>query len=597
MQRFNDPPSLRKGVKVSIVFCGIKVVGYTGEPISVSLYSQGIKALAKSKKLYRWRGFYSLSPQDRTILLKVGDEYVDPSGIFCREGQQVFSNLKTPLLVKISSPFLDGYFQHKKIFRNKLLWKLTVDKIKQFANIPDIRDVRTIKKGKMVNVESDVVVVGGGLAGLTAAYTVGKLGLRVVLVDDSTELGGRMRYDFMDLPGLNLPRASLMIKLVNDVGSVGVKILNKTIFAGFFEDYATAYSEEENTLYIFKAKAYILATGKVDLPCIFRGNDLPGVLSASTALEMMNWYKVKPGKKGVILGASEYGLRIAQQLKNSDIDVIILDSSKVSNIPSSLERIGEYIYNVREVEVLGDRSVEKVKIFHDGVVEVVDTDFIICSALSNPDLKIIGQLYSKTLFIDGVGFVPVHSKHMEVKDRVFVAGGSTGSPYGILHVIEGEIAGLAAASMCGVKGLEEELFEKVREYDKKLYEVGATWKEKIFKMFYGVSLEDLSTNISSTSSNIFLEKPSKDAFICFCEDITTKDLARTVFEKGYRILELVKRSSGICTGRCQGRLCMVNASLYISHLTNLDPNYIGLTRIRPPAIPLPLYALAGDEET
>ncbi|MEN2974259.1 MAG: FAD-dependent oxidoreductase [Candidatus Caldarchaeales archaeon] len=591
MEKVYNPSYKRKGNKINIVFCGSNFVGYTGEPLSISLYSQGVKALGKSKRLYRWRGFYSLSPQDRIILVNFGGEYVDPSVVLCREGQHVYSNLKTPLLVKITSHFLDGFLQHRKLIKNKFVWKQAIQMIKKFSNDPDVKDFTAVKRGKIINVESDVVVVGGGLAGLTAADTTSKFGLRVVLVDDSRELGGRMRYDFTDPPGVDLSRGSLLERLLNNIGIRGVRILTKTIFAGFFEDHAIAYSEEENILYILKAKAYILATGKVDLPCIFRGNDLPGVISGSTALEMMNWYGVKPGRSGVILGASDYSLRIAQQLKRLDIDLTILDSSKTSNILSGLEKIGGYIHNVREIKALGDRSVKKVKVFHDGGVDTIDVDFIVCSAISNPDLKITGQLYPKTIFIDGVGFVPVHSKHMEVKDGVFIAGGSTGSPYGILHIMEGEIAGLAAASRSGVKGLEEELFQKVEGYDKKLYEMGVTWKEKIFKTFYGMPLEDFSAN---HLSHIFIEKPSRDAFICFCEDITTKDIARTVFEKGYRILELVKRSLGICTGRCQGRLCMVNASLYISYLTDSKPDDIGLTRIRAPAISIPLYMLGGE---
>lgn len=592
MERFNETASIEKGDRINFVFNGFNVKGYTGEPISVSLYSQGFRALAKSKKLYRWRGFYSLSPQDRTILVKVGDEYVDPSGVYCREGLVVNSNLKTPLLVKTSSPFLDGYFQHKKFVKNKFVWRLAIGRIKELANHPDIREVKTIKKGKIVNIETDIVVVGGGVAGLTAANTVDKLGLKVVLVEESAKLGGRMRYDYMGLPGVELSRTMLLQRLLSNVTNGGVKVLTKTIFSGFFEDYSTAYSEEENTLYTFKAKAYIIATGKIDLPCIFRGNDIPGVLSASTALEMVNRYGVKPGEKGLILGGSNYSLRIAQQLKRSGIEPVIADPSKPSTIPHSLEKVGECIYDVREVQALGGKSVEKVKIVHDGGVRVLDADFVLCSALSNPDLKIIGQLTSNIMFVDGAGFIPVHSKYMETVDRVFIAGGASGSPYSILHVLEGEIAGLAAALKIGVKRLEDKLSEKVKEYSEKLYEMDVRWKEKIFRVFRGEGIEIQSTN---GSTNIFIEKPRKDAFICFCEDVTTEDLARTVFEKGYKILELVKRSLGICTGRCQGRLCMINASIYASHLTNSDPNYIGLTRIRSPSTPLPLYVLTGED--
>ncbi len=583
----------RRGDRVYFSFRDVTMEGYSLEPISVALYYKGLKALGRSKKLYRIRGFYSLDPQDRIVLVKVGDEYVNPCERLCQEGIKVHVDYSTPLLVRFLSSLLNGYFQHRKLLRKKILWNLAVNKIKQLANHPKLECVKTTIYGKVREIESDIIVVGGGVAGLTAAYTASKLGLKSLIIDKSRELGGRMGYDQMNVPGTLISRENLLRDLLSRISQTkNVSILTSTVFTGFFEDHSTAYSEQDKTLYILKAKAFIIATGMIDLPCIFRNNDLPGVFSGSTALEMINWYGVKLGERGLVIGSSQNSFRIAEQLKRLGINIILAGHLKREDIGFDLSRIGEYIGNVREIEAAGKTFVEKVKIIHDSGVDKLRVDFIVCSAFSNPDVGILNQLNVKMRYIDGVGFIPVHDQYMHVKGNVFIAGGVTGSPYSILHMVEGEIAALSAAQMLGVKNVEPLIEEKLKEYQTYLDKMNVAWKNEIFE-----SSIDKSVKIDSSiyPPTLFIEKPRRDAFICFCEDITTEDISKTVYEKGFTMLELVKRSLGICTGRCQGRLCMINAALYVSHLSGLDPNIIGLTRVRAPTTSIPLYVLAGGQ--
>ncbi|MCL7401218.1 MAG: FAD-dependent oxidoreductase [Thaumarchaeota archaeon] len=593
MSLFGDTIQERRGSRVRIFFRGVGVEGYTLEPVSIALYHNGFKVLSRSKKLYRVRGFYSLSPQDRLVLTRVGSEYVNPCEVFCQEGQEAHVDLSVPFLVKLFTPLLDGYFQHRRLLKNKILWSLAADKIKKLANHPRIGDIEAEKTGRILEVKSDVVVVGGGLSGLVATYTTSKLGLRVLLIDDSPALGGRMRYDHMDIPGISMPRENLLQDLLNKVNASGnVSILTRTVFTGFFEDHPTAYSEYDKVLYVLKAKAYIIATGLVDVPCIFRNNDLPGVFSGSTVLEMVNYYGVEPGRRGLIIGLSQNSLRIAEQLKRLGIDIVLVSHSKPEEVRYDLSKIGEYVGSVKEIQASGKTCVERVNIIHDNGRDEVKVDFIACSAFSTPDVRILNQLDSKIVFLDNVGFIPIHDEYMHLKDNIFIAGGVSGSPYSILHLIEGEIAALSVAYKLGVKDAEPLMEEKIREYRLKLSEMNLEWKNKIFEISISGLIENTSFSYPPT---LFIEKPRRDAFICFCEDVTTKDISRTVYEKGYRTLELVKRSLGVCTGRCQGRLCMVNSALYVSYLSNLDPNQVGLTKARAPTTPIPLHVLAGGE--
>lgn len=595
MSYYLDPSinSSRECKGVCFEFNGIKLEGCFHEPLAISLYRNRVKAVGRSKKMYRWRGLYDLSLQNRMIIVRAGDMYVDPVSIRCREGLIVHSDISKPLLVKLFSRFLTGHFQHYKFLRNKILWRFFVEAVSRYANLPNILETRIDidKTSKIIDLSSDILIVGGGLAGLTAANLSSSLGLNVVLIEESPWLGGRLRYDSIDVPGIVRHRSEILEELVRNLESKpSVKILLKTVFGGFFKDYAVAYSEDDATLYRLRSKAYILANGKVDLPCIFRNNDMPGVVSASTILKMLNCYDVNPGKRVLLLGYNEDSVRIGQQLKRSGVEVVVVDSSDLPK-SSSLELVG----NVCEVKAVGGRSVEKIELYRrDGVKEVLNVDFVVCSAFSNPDLKFVGQLNSRIIFIKDVGFIPIHNEFMELGDNVFIAGGATGSPYSILHSIEGEISALSSAVKIGLKDLSGLLEEKVMEYLKKLEEFNITWKKEVFQSYknnYQVRLE-----APVSFKNIFLSKPKRDAFICFCEDVTAEDIAKFAYSEEFKLLELVKRGSGICTGRCQGRLCMINASIYISHLYNLDPNKIGLTRTRPPGISIPIHILEIGEE-
>ncbi|MEM4006451.1 MAG: FAD-dependent oxidoreductase [Nitrososphaerota archaeon] len=590
-----SPNSSNEYRRIYFEFNKARLEGYFSEPLVISLYRNGVKAIGRSKKMYRWRGLYDLSPQNRTILVKANGVYVDPVVTPCRENLIVHSNTSKPVLVKLFSRFLTGHFQHHKFLRNKILWRFFVEAVSRYANLPNLFEatVEVNRSSRILDLSPDILIVGGGLAGLTAANLSSSLGLNVILVEESPWLGGRLRYDTIDVPGITIDRSEILNGLVRNLESrPNVKILLKTVFAGFFKDYAIAYSEDNATLYKIRSKAYILANGKIDLPCIFRNNDMPGVISASTILKMLNCYDVNPGKRALLLGYSEDSVRIGQQLKRAGVEVVIADNSDIHDRYSNPSL--EVVDNLCEVRVAGGRSVEKAELYRrDGVREVLDIDFVVCSAFSNPDIKFAGQLNSKIIFIKDVGFIPIHNEFMELRDNVFIAGGATGSPYSILHSIEGEISALSSALKIGFKNLSGLLEEKVEEYLKKLREFNITWKEEVFKSYKSGYQARLDVPVSF--KNIFISKPRRDAFICFCEDVTTEDIIRVVHLEEFKLLELVKRGLGICTGRCQGRLCMINASIYISHLYNLDPNRIGLTRIRSPGISLPIHVLELGE--
>ena len=247
---------------------------------------------------------------------------------------------------------------------------------------------------------------------------------------------------------------------------------------------------------------------------------------------------------------------------------------------------------MKEIEAIGESEVERVKVRSGEETREIEVDFVACSALIQPNLRVIGQKLPRIVYFDGLGFIPLHNEYMEADNGLIIAGGVSGSPYGVLHIIEGEIAGLSAVISLGVSDAKQEREMKVREYLKKLQEMKLEAKREVFKSYRS---GEIPKKGYSNPPTCYTLKPGRNSFICFCEDITTRDIYETI-RRGFDLMENIKRATGVCTGRCQGRLCMVNASLYAAYLLRKNPNEVGLTRHRPPASTIPLSVLAAGGE-
>jgi len=589
--RIKEPIIGSRGAVVTIKVNGISIEGFTSEPISVALYANDIKSFDRSKKLYRPRGFFSLHPQAKTVTVNVnGIPAMNPSEIYLTEGLNVYIQQKRPLSIRFFESMIDTSLLHKSIVKNRLIWPMALKFIANSINNPELVEYETPHTVSTIVEKADLVVIGGGVAGLSAAIEARKYGLDVLQIDDGVELGGEMLCDELEPPGIPEPGCVFARNLRKKALELGVKVLTKTTFVGFFEDAVFAFSPYPlggGTSYIISAKAYVVATGAVDLPCIFANNDLPGIIDASSALRMLNIHGVVAGKNVAILGATERGLRLVEHLKKHAVNTIILDKSKAADK-------GDIIGGVREIIAIGKNRVEALEVKREDGELRLNVDCVVCAVSTNPDIKISAQAGAKIAYVNGLGFVPIHDPFMRTsKNGLFVAGGASGSPYGILHVIEGRIAGLSAAVALNKTGAEAERETLMKEYRSLLQKFGISdFKEKVFRSFEtGVVLDDKIAE----PPTLFCSEPRRDAFICFCEDIRLWDLHRVVSVYGFACLEKVKRATGIGTARCQGRLCLVNSALYIAYVAGLSPNVVGMARQRPPAISIPIDVLASME--
>ncbi|SDI86968.1 NAD(P)/FAD-dependent oxidoreductase [Natribacillus halophilus] len=302
--------------------------------------------------------------------------------------------------------------------------------------------------------DTDLLIIGGGPAGLHAANTVGQYGIRTVIVEESNALGGLLRQQvhyINDLPrefkaqtGQNL--SEYFIGNLSDQCTV---LLNH-IFTGVYKDGRLGIANQETVIPI-RAKRVLIATGAAEETMIFPGWTLPGVISVGAGQILHHREGVLPGKKAVILGSSEPALSLSMDLfdKGSDVAIVdggseiscgnqqLLDEIVTKNIPIYFEAFN--------LEALGTDEVEKL-VFQQssGNEKKLETDVVCIGGEYSPILESFEILDCKFTYAEKLGgWLPQYDHTLKTSvNHVFAAGNCAGitSMSGIL--LTAEIASL-----------------------------------------------------------------------------------------------------------------------------------------------------------
>ncbi|HDN75765.1 MAG TPA: FAD-binding protein, partial [Acidilobales archaeon] len=263
----------KRGKKVKFYFEGRVIEAYSNESILASLYAIGIKVFSWSTKLHRPRGAFCMIGKCSSCLA-----YIDgiPNRRLCIE------------------PSRDGIVVERQ---------RGIPKVNTSTNISD----------EEVNIEelrTDLLIIGGGPAGLQAALKASNLGMDIILVDEGLRLGGQLvkqthkffgikRY-YGGLRGFEI--AEKLSKKIKELENV--RVFTSTSVYGYFRGGVIgAYSRLPKPLnLIIKPKAVIVATGAMERYLEFENNDLPGIMGAGAAQTLMNQYGIRPGDNALIIG-------------------------------------------------------------------------------------------------------------------------------------------------------------------------------------------------------------------------------------------------------------------------------------------------------
>lgn len=320
--------------------------------------------------------------------------------------------------------------------------------------------------------EAELVIIGGGPAGLCAAISAAESGAKVLIIERNKTLGGQLvkqthmffgsEKQYASTRGIDI--TGILINKLNQYKE-NVEILTETTVVGMFEDGIISVLHKEDNYYKIKPNAVIVATGAFEKALAFPNNDLPGIYGAGAVQTLMNVHGVKPGDRVLMVGAGNIGLIVSYQLMQAGVEVAaILDAApKIGGYlvhASKIRRMGVPILTSHTVkEAIGKDFIEKAIVCEvdekfqpiEGTEKIFDVDVMCISVGLTPLNELLAMRGCEMKFVPQLsGFVPLRNESYETTiENVFAAGDATGVEEASAAMVEGYLAGLCAASKIG----------------------------------------------------------------------------------------------------------------------------------------------------
>ena len=337
----------------------------------------------------------------------------------------------------------------------------------------------------MVIERYDMIVVGAGPAGLSAAIEAAKKGLKPIVFDENERPGGQLFKQIHKFFGSKEHKAKVRgfkigEELLAEAEQYGVKvILNATVVGLYPEKEVTVKIGDE--IKHFKGDAVLIATGASENMVNFKGWTLPGVIGAGAAQTMMNLHHIKPGKRVLMLGSGNVGLVVSFQLLQSGCEVVALADAapRVGGYgvhAAKVARCGVPFYLSHTiVEAEGTDRVTGVVIGQvgpdwkliPGTEKHFDVDTICVAVGLSPMSQLLKQAGCEMKDTPG-GYVPVCDEDGATSvPGVYAAGDVSGIEEASSAMIEGRMSGATIACYLGYMS-EEEKEERIQELEAQL---------------------------------------------------------------------------------------------------------------------------------
>jgi sarcosine oxidase subunit alpha len=570
---------------LGLTYKGNRLSGVSGDTIATALYANGIRVFSRSIKYHRPRGLYSLNGESANCLMEVdGIPNVNTEYTLLREGMTI-----KPQNVKGSPEYdLMGFvdyldwampagFYYRRFHKPYKLWPVFMKRIRKTAGIGRI-DPRFEIKGRFEEryINTDVCVIGGGPAGLSAALAASREGMRVVLLESRPRMGGC--FDYRIAPHLSkLPLFKRAVKLSRAVSKEpNIRVFPYTSMTGFYgRSIITAIQkrmdmEPFDERYIeIRTRAAVVATGCIERPLIFDNNDRPQIMQINCAHRLAHTYGILPGKEAVFSVEHDLGLESAIDLDALGVNIIcIADSRHDGQDPAlvdGLEKRGIPILRGWVVsKAYGNKCIKRVRIstLEGTRHRNLECDLLVASAGLTPVTGPLNLLGIKTAYDFHTGYyLP-----QEYPYGVFAAGRLMGIENPEAIVISGELAGLLSAETCGAG-----VAEKVATARGRLAEFPGPLR--------GSKLVQAPVKV-------------RRRFVDFDEDVTVKHIDQAC-HMGFDSVELNKRFTAAGTGPGQGGIPGHNLPLVIAQYKAMSPEKMHPTTVRPPLVPTLLATYAG----
>lgn len=585
---------------VNFTFNGHHMQGYAGDTLASALIANGVRIVGRSFKYHRPRGIMAAGTEEANALvqLETGARTLanqQATRVELYEGLSATSINCWPSpdfdLMSINSWFhrlMPAGFYYKTFMWPMSGWKYYEHIIRRAAGLGKSPIDSDPDQYDHMHVHCDVLVVGGGASGISAALAAGRTGARVILIDESKDFGGQLLNEQYTI---NKKSASKWIEdaLAELSKMEDVTVLKRTTAFGYYDhNYAGLLEtrtdiltdggdKTRQRLWHVRTKRCVLATGALERPLIFSDNDRPGVMLASAVRTYIQRYGVKPGNKAVIFTNNDDAYRTALALKEAAVKVVaIIDTRPVPDgeLPTQAIAAGiEIIDNATITGVNGGRGVKSIEVMSlnaaaDGVAGVARTilcDLVASSGGWNPVIHLHSHSGGKATF-DQTRGIFIASETLQASECI----GSANGDFLLGDCLsEGFRAGKEAAAKAGFKKASR---RKIPTAEHIL--------EPPLRLIWALP----STKSIGERGKHFLDLQN---------DVTAADVQLAASE-GYASVEHTKRYTTLGMATDQGKTGNIPGMAVLAQALGVDnPGDVGTTTFRPPYTPVTLGAFAG----
>ena len=590
---------LNKDVPLNFTFNGRKMQGYEGDTLASALLANNQMLMGRSFKYHRPRGVVSCGAEEPNALINMGEgtrfepnQRATTTELFdglVAESQNHWPSLEFDIgaINNKLARFLPAGFYYKMFIHPRPLWKHVYEPfIRRSAGLgkaPKMRDGDTYEHFYAFY---DLVIIGGGIAGLMAAKAAASSGAQILIMEQNAHWGGRCVVEPDQINGKD-PEYFIQDLVAELTARPNVTMRTRLMGAGVYDhgyllgyerlrDHAPSEPGPRHRLWRIRAAKILTATGAIERPLSFAGNDLPGVILASALRDYVENFGVSMGDRTVVLTNNDDAYRTAIALKAAGLDVpVILDARSAGGgaLAAATKKLGIRVETGKAVAfVKGRGAVTGVAICDQAgqgtVLEEIACDCLAMSGGWSPVVHLWSHCGGKLIWDQALAMFrpdPEKAPRDQKGEGFVLAAGAANGHFSLGAVMQdalqqgAEAAGVTAAS------------QPLPEID----QTAEAAMEAVWMMPQGAGI-----NLRSK------------AWLDFQNDVKVSDV-QLAAQEGFESVEHAKRYTTLGMATDQGKLSNINGLAVLAGALNADIPAVGTTTFRPPYTPISMGAIAG----